>query len=31
MEYILNLLVSIAANVGGYLISKWLDGHSKGK
>ena len=27
MEYILNLLVSIAANVGGYYIRKWLDGH----
>lgn len=32
VDYLLNLLVAVIANVGGSLISKWLDNHhTKGK
>lgn len=29
VDYLLNLLVAVIANVGGSLISKWLDNHHK--
>jgi len=29
-EVILNTFVTVAANVIGYYICKWLDGHGKG-
>lgn len=29
VDYLLNLLVAVIANVGGSLISKWLDNHYK--
>ena len=29
-EAVLNLLVTVAANVIGYYICKWLDRHAKG-
>lgn len=30
VEYLINLLLAVVANVGGSLISKWLDNHHKG-
>jgi len=31
MDTFINLIVSAAANVIGYYICKWLDGHTKGR
>ncbi len=31
MEYIMNLLVSVVANVAAYYVRKWLDRHRKGQ
>lgn len=31
MDGILNFLMSVAASIVGYYVSKWLDGHGKGQ
>ena len=31
MEPVINLIVSVAANVIGFFICKWLDRHAKGR
>ena len=31
MDSFVNLLMSVAANVLGYLICRWLDRHRKGR
>ena len=29
MDIIVNLAVSVAANVIGFFVTKWLDGHNR--
>lgn len=31
MEYLISFFVTVAADVVGYFIRKWLDRHSKGQ
>jgi len=31
MDIFINLFVSVTANVIGFFLCKWLDGHTKGR